>query len=181
MILATSYSPQLASHHCCQPGEQAGPGVGTRLAAPGHMAEALLAASEAGQPPSECHLSLAVHPPRKVHTAGTRKVIKGSGEYRAEVRTSCTFGLGNFRWPQIFTSWVTGIINNFVLGDGMREDLIFGMFCATILCSSNLVTFCVHVCLCACVYGILFICFHFGVPPKQKAEIVLFDGLGQRR
>lgn len=32
MILATSYPPQLASHRCCQPGEPAGPRLGTRLA-----------------------------------------------------------------------------------------------------------------------------------------------------
>jgi len=49
MVLATSYSPQLISHNCCQPGKQAGPGVGTRqaalgprLAGPDHTAEALL-------------------------------------------------------------------------------------------------------------------------------------------
>lgn len=79
-----------------------------KLAAPAHVAEALLVASKAGHPPSKCHFCQSAHPPHEIHTAGTRKVIKGSAECRGELWTCCTFTQGNFKWPQIFMSRVTG-------------------------------------------------------------------------
>lgn len=78
-----------------------------RLAAPHHAAEVLLVGSKAGQHPSKCRLSLAVHPPHKIHAAGARKGIKGRAECRGELWASCTSALGNFRRPQVFTAWVT--------------------------------------------------------------------------
>lgn len=63
-------------------------------------------------------------------------------------------------------------IYNFGSGKGMREDLIFGVFFVAVFYSSNLITFCVFMCMCVWVFCLL--AFVLVSPlQKLKAEIIL--------